>query len=172
MDAIARIVKWASGICGLVAASLLLAACIVVCESVFVRYVLGASTIWQTEFVKYAVIASTLLGSPYVLATQGHVNVDLISQRLAPRAAAALRLLAALIGCAFCLALAWSGWEYFYDAWRFEWVSESVWAPPLWIILLPLPLGIALTAAQYVVEIARLGASARLSPPDGAAADR
>lgn len=158
MAAIARIVDWASRVCGGVAGLLLLAACIVVCESVFVRYVLESSTIWQTEFVKYAVVAATLLGCPYVLATHGHVNVDLISHRLQPRAAAWFKRLGALIGLAFCTALAWSGWEYFHEAWRFGWVTESVWAPPLWIILLPLPLGVALTSLQYVVEIARLDA--------------
>lgn len=45
---------------------------------VVVRYVLGTSTIWQNEFVTFAVVAATLFGSPYVLLTKGHVNVDLL----------------------------------------------------------------------------------------------
>lgn len=161
MTAILRIVDWATRICAVLSGLLLLAACVIVSESVFVRYVLESSTIWQTEFVKYAVVAATLLGCPYVLATRGHVSVDLISSRLAPRAGALFQLLAALIGCTFCVVLAWSGWEYFHEAWRLGWVTESVWAPPLWIILLPLPLGVALTCVQYVVDIARLTAAAR-----------
>lgn len=164
MTTILRIVDWATRICAVAAGLLLLVACVVVSESVFIRYVLESSTIWQTEFVKYAVIAATLLGCPYVLATQGHVSVDLISSRLEPRAAARFRLVAAFIGCAFCVVLAWSGWEYFHEAWRFGWVTESVWAPPLWIILLPLPLGIALTCVQYIVDILGLAAAARSSP--------
>ena len=165
MATIARIVDWASRICGVAASILLLAACVVISESVFVRYVLESSTIWQTEFVKYAVVASTLLGCPYVLSTRGHVSVDLISGHLAPRSAAWFKLVAAVIGCTFCIALAWSGWEYFHEAWRFGWVTESVWAPRLWIILLPLPLGVVLTTLQYVIDIARLGASASAAAP-------
>jgi len=156
MTTIARIVDIASRVCGVLAGLLLLVACVVVSESVFVRYVLEASTIWQTEFVKYAVVAATLLGSPYVLATRGHVSVDLISNRLAPSASLLLRLVAGSIGCVFCGVLAWSGWDYFHEAWRLGWVSESVWAPRLWIILLPLPIGVTLTSMQYLVEIARL----------------
>lgn len=144
--------------CGVVAAVCLAAACLVVSQMVFMRYVLNASTVWQTEFVLYAVVAATLLGSPYVLATRGHVNVDLLSGYLGPRARRALALLASTIGVAFCAVLAWSGWQYFADAWAGAWVTESVWAPPLWILVLPLPLGIGLLTLQYLADILRLAA--------------
>ena len=49
---------------------------------VFVRYVLEASTVWQTEFVLYSVVAATLLGSAQVLRAGGHVGVDLLGQGL------------------------------------------------------------------------------------------
>jgi TRAP-type C4-dicarboxylate transport system permease small subunit len=139
------------------AASLCLAlGCLVVCQMVFMRYVLEASTVWQTEFVLYSIVAATLLGSPYVLLTQGHVNVDLASQYLGPRPKRVLKAIAASMGIAFCLVLALSGWRYFEEAWREGWVTESVWAPPLWAVLLPLPLGMGLLSLQYLVDIACL----------------
>ena len=45
---------------------------------VVMRYFLNASTVWQTEFVIYSLVASTFIGSPYVLLIKGHVNVDLL----------------------------------------------------------------------------------------------
>jgi len=66
------------------------------------------------------------------------------------------RIVAALLGLAFCGVLAFSGARYFYEAWAEGWVTESVWAPPLWIVLLPLPLGIGVLVLQYIVEIASL----------------
>jgi TRAP-type C4-dicarboxylate transport system permease small subunit len=48
---------------------------LVTCQQVFMRYVLNASTVWQTEFVTYSIVAATFLGSPYVLMRRGHVNV-------------------------------------------------------------------------------------------------
>lgn len=152
-----RLVKFVRGIStlsGLTAAALLIAACLVVCQMVFVRYVLGTSTIWQTEFVLYAIVAATLLGSPYVLATRGHVNVDLVSHYLGARARRVLEAFAAVLGISFCVLLALSGWRYFEEAWTEGWVTESVWAPPLWMVLLPLPLGIGLLSLQYLVDIA------------------
>lgn len=140
----------------MLAAACLAAGCLVVCEMVFIRYVLNASTVWQTEFVLYSVVAATLLGSPYVLLVRGHVSVDLIGSLLGTRGRRVQQLLAAGVGLAFCAVLAWSGARYFHEAWTEGWVTESVWAPPLWAVLLPLPLGIGVLVLQYVVEIADL----------------
>lgn len=153
MATLVRFVRGLSTLFGVVAAAALIGACLVVCQMVFMRYVLSASTIWQTEFVLYAIVAATLLGSPYVLATRGHVNVDLVSHYLGPMARRVLNVFSALLGIAFCILLAISGWRYFEEAWSEGWVTESVWAPPLWIVLLPLPLGIGLLSLQYLVDI-------------------
>jgi TRAP-type C4-dicarboxylate transport system permease small subunit len=150
---LARWIAAASRVSGVAAAALLVAACVVVSESVFVRYVLESPTIWQTEFVKYAVVASTLLGSPYVLLLNGHVRVDLLADYLPARLATAQRRLADLVAISFCGVLAFSGWRYFHEAWSAGWVTESLWAPRLWVILLPLPLGVGLLCLQYLVDL-------------------
>jgi TRAP-type C4-dicarboxylate transport system permease small subunit len=164
MSIVVRAVEALTRLCGWLAIVCLLAACVVVCQMVFMRYVLEASTIWQTEFVLYSVVAATLLGSPYVLRTGGHVSVDLIGQALPPALRRWQQLLAALVGLAFVVVLAWSGARYFHEAWAGGWVTESVWAPPLWVVLLPLPLGFGALALQYLVEIGRLFAAGSASP--------
>ena len=60
---------------------------VVVCQMVFVRYVLNQNTIWQTDFVTYSLVAATFVGSPFVLMTRGHVNVDVLPLYSGPRAA-------------------------------------------------------------------------------------
>ena len=52
---------------------------------VFVRYVLNQNTIWQTDFVTWSLVGATFIGSPYVLLTRGHVNVDVLPHYLDPR---------------------------------------------------------------------------------------
>jgi len=161
-----------SRLCGTVAAICLIAACVVVCQMVVMRYALGASTIWQNEFVTFAIVAATLLGSPYVLLTRGHVNVDLLPHYLGPRGKKRLALLAAVLGTVCCGVLAWTGWLYFHEAWREGWVTPSVWAPPLWIPLLPLPIGLGLLSLQYLADVACLltdrevGASETMGPEE------
>ena len=149
-------VSMISRVAAVLALFLMAAAVLVVSEMVFMRYVLRASTIWQTEFVIYALVAATFIGSPFVLMEKGHVNVDIVITSAPPRAALALQVIAALISLSFCALLAWSGWLYFHEAWAGRWTTETVWALPLWIPLLPLPTGIGLLCLQYVAELIKL----------------
>lgn len=151
-----RLVDGISRLFGVISILLLIAAVLVVTQMVFVRYVLQGSTIWQTEFVTYALIAATFLGSPHVLRLKGHVNVDLLPNAAPPGPRYALELTAALLSMLFCGLLAWSGWQYFQEALVGGWTTDSVWKLPLWIPLLPLPLGIGLLCLQYVAEILKL----------------
>lgn len=146
---------------GVIAMLLTASAALVVTHMVVVRYFLDGSTVWQTEYVIYALVAATFLGSPYVLLHRGHVNVDLLQLRAAPVARRAMQTVSALVGVAFCALLAWSGWEYFHEAWSFGWRTSTVWAIPLWIPLLPLPLGIGLMVLQYIAEIMKIQGGAR-----------
>ena len=153
MNSFIRAVRALSVFFGVVASAALLASVLVVCHMVWLRYFLKASTVWQTEFVTYAIVGATLLGSPYVLLTRGHVNVDLLPLYLRHRGRKILAIAVSLISLAFCVVLAWAGWHYLREAWDGGWRSDTVWAPPLWIPILPLPLGMGLVALQYVADI-------------------
>ena len=156
MNLFTRAVDQLSRLCGAVAMILLLAAVLVVCQMIVVRYLLNASTIWQTEFVIYSLTAATFLGSPYVLLYRGHVAVDLVPNLAGPRIRFWLELTGGLISLAFCGVLAWAGWIYLHEALVGGWRTDTVWGPPLWIPLLPLPLGIGLLCLQYVSELIKL----------------
>ncbi len=162
-------VRRLSQFCGIVSVLLLMAAIVVVCHLVLVRYLLGGSAIWQHEFVTYSLIAATFIGSPYVLLTRGHVNVDLLPLYLGPRARLAVALLAALTALAFCLALTFTGILFCEEAWRENWRGDTVWAPPLWIPYLTLPLGMGLLTLQYLADILALvtGRDAPFGLPEG-----
>lgn len=156
MSTYIRIVGALSRIGGLLAVLLLAAAVIIVCQMVVMRYILNASTVWQTEFVIYALVAATFLGSAHVLVEKGHVGVDLLPVTLGGRWQVALEILAALLSIAFLAILGWSGWSYFHEAWEGNWTTDTVWALPLWIPLLPFPLGVALLILQYIAEILKV----------------
>jgi TRAP-type C4-dicarboxylate transport system permease small subunit len=138
---------------GVAAAALVGSAIIVVCQMVVMRYFLKASTIWQTEYVIYSLVAATFIGSPYVLLVKGHVNVDLLPHYLGRRGRKLLALVAGAAGLTFCLLLAWTGFELFAEALAEGWTTDTIWALPLWIVYLPIPLGIGLLSLQYVADI-------------------
>ena len=146
---------------GVVSALLLVAAAVVVCQMIFVRAVLGWSTIWQTDFVVYSATASIFLGAAYVLSQKGHVGVDFIQSQLRGGVRRAVDRFGMIAGFLFCAIMAYASWHYFHEALTEGWRTETVWAIPLWIPTLPLPLGFGLLCLQYVAEFIKYEGSRR-----------
>ncbi len=170
MNTYVRIVTLLSRITGVFAA-LLFASCIAVtAHLVFERSVMGRAVIWQVEYITFAVIAATFIGSPYVLLTRGHVSVDVIPHYLGPRGRYWLALAAAVLALVFCLMILWYSFEWWWDVWESGEVKNSVWAPKLWVPYLSLPVGFGLLVLQYVADIWCL-ATGRAIPFGAAAAE-
>ena len=151
-----QIYKWVcrlSQASGMVAALLMVVSVFVVCQMIFVRAVLGESSIWQTEFVTYALVAATFLGAPYILLTKGHVNVDLLPLFLSHKARVALAWVASIASLAFCLLFLYSALHWWYEAWHLDLTTPSIWRARLWIPYLSVPVGMTLLCLQYVVDI-------------------
>jgi TRAP-type C4-dicarboxylate transport system permease small subunit len=156
MDAYIRVVKLLSQACGIVAAVLTAAAVVIVCQMVFVRYVLNQNTIWQTDFVTYSLVAATFIGAPYVLLTKGHVNVDVLPIYLGPRARYWLAFTAIVISLAFSLVMTVLTFQFWHEAWENNWVSDTMWRARLWIPYGAMPIGLGVLTLQYVADLINL----------------
>ncbi len=153
MDFFVRGIRRVSQLCGIVAAALIGLGVLVVCEMVFVRYVLNQNTIWQTDFVTWSLVAATFVGSPYVLLTRGHVNVDLLPHHLGPRARWWLALASIVMSLAFCLVLTVLTARFWLEAWDNRWVSDTMWRARLWIPYSSMPIGLAILCLQYIADL-------------------
>lgn len=142
-----------SRVSGIAATLLLVLAVLVVCQMVFVRAVLGQSSIWQTEFVTFSIIAATFLGAPYILLTHGHVNVDLLPLMLDGTWRRRLALLASGLALAFCVLFLYSAINWWWEAWTLGLTTPSIWRARLWIPYLSVPVGMLLLCGQYIVDI-------------------
>ncbi len=152
MDTFIKWVRSASFVCGCFAAGLILLGVLIVCEMVFERSVLGTNTIWQGDFVTNCLIAATFVGSPYVLMTRGHVNVDVLPLHVGPVTRFRLAVFATLLGLAFVAVMAVLGYNFWHEAWVHNWRSNTVWRERLWIPYLAMPVGLVLLTVQYSVE--------------------
>ena len=137
-----------------IATALMIAAMLVVCQMILMRYAFRLPTIWQTDFVVFSATAAMFLGAPYVLMKGGHVGVDVIELLVKDGVRRRLRLVASFLGLTFCLIMLAAGWVQFHEAWAGNWRHSSVWAPPLWIPLSAMPLGFGMLCLQYLAEIA------------------
>jgi TRAP-type C4-dicarboxylate transport system permease small subunit len=163
MDSFIRAVTFTSRACGVFGAFLIGFAVLVMCDMVIERYVLNLTTIWQIDAVTYCIVGATFVGSPYVLMTRGHVNVDILPLHLGPRGRYALALCTMLIALAFCVTLFILCANYWYEAYSERWLSNTVWRARLWIPLLSMPVGLGLLILQYLVDLICL-VTGRTSP--------
>jgi TRAP-type C4-dicarboxylate transport system permease small subunit len=166
----ARVIRRVSQLCGVVAAGLIAFAVLVVCHMVFVRYVLNQNTIWQTDLTTYCLIAATFIGSPYLLLSRGHVNVDVLPHYLGGRKRYWLALFSAAFSFAFCVTLAVATFLLTKEAFDNRWVSDTMWRARMWIPYSSMPIGLTILSLQYVADIWNLATGRE--PPFGITAER
>jgi TRAP-type mannitol/chloroaromatic compound transport system permease small subunit len=122
---------------------------------VFMRYVMFSPTEWGTELVTYIFASYILLGGGYTLLYGNHVNINVLYNRQAPRARAILDSITAIIFFLYA-------WVLFYEGWKFAWDglirnrhSGSDWNPPLYPVLMILPVGAFLLLIQGAAKFIR-----------------
>lgn len=148
-----RAVHAVSRLFGVVAALMILVSIGVVCQMVFVRAVLGHSSIWQTEFVTFSLVAATFLGAPYILLTRGHVAVDIVPLMSPMPTRRGLYLVGSVISLLFCALFLYAAVPWWYETWVSGQTTSSIWRARVWIPYLSVPVGLTLLCLQYLTEI-------------------
>ena len=138
---------------GVFSAGLILLSIGVICQMVFIRTVLGQSSIWQTEFVTFAIIAATFLGAPYILLTKGHVAVDIVPLMVRQPARKALHFGGMLIALIFCGFFLWGAVPWWYETFESGQTTPSIWQPRVWIAYSTVPIGLAVLCLELIAEI-------------------
>ncbi|UEM04626.1 TRAP transporter small permease subunit [Skermanella rosea] len=154
MRAVIALIDRLSISCAVVASVLLASAVVIVCYMVVIR-TLGYSSYWEIEASIYMVVAATFLASPYTLMTRGHVSVDFLPWMMGQRAARVIQAGIAVVGIVICLYMAWLGWHLTLEAIASDERSTSMWRPVKWPLYVMMPIGLGLTALQYLAEIFR-----------------
>jgi TRAP-type C4-dicarboxylate transport system permease small subunit len=142
-----------SRLLGVGAAALIALSIGVICHMVFVRAVLNESSIWQTEFVTYCLIAATFVGAPYILLTRGHVSVDVGPLMAGPVLRRRMHLGGSLVALAFCLVFLYAALPWWWEAYESGLTTPSMWRARLWIPYAAVPVGLGLLCLQFVAEI-------------------
>ena len=103
--------------------------------------------------VTYCIVAATFVGSPYVLMTRGHVNVDILPLHLDPTARYWLALFTSLLALAFIVVhfrpLRGVLVRGLFRGLAIEYgVARATWIP-----YLSMPIGLGLLILQYVADM-------------------
>ncbi|GGA20009.1 TRAP transporter small permease [Neptunicoccus cionae] len=152
-NAFLRVVAALSTLSGWCSAAMIVAAVVITCQMIVVRFVLNGSTVWQTEAVIYLAISATLIGLPYVQRLRGHVNVDLVPLALPKKARFVLCICTLSLTIAMVCVMLWYGFEFWHLAFERNWKSDTIWGVRLWIPYLALPVGFALFLLQLIADL-------------------
>ena len=148
--------NYTSNACGTFAVAALLLSILVIVELVFERYFFQRAITWQTELVTMLLVASTFIGSAYVLSEKAHVSMDWIYDFLSKKNIIKLKIFTSLISLIFFLFLFYFTFIMVEEAFTKNYTTGTVWSPPLWIPYSSMLIGASLMILQYIAEIIKL----------------
>jgi TRAP-type mannitol/chloroaromatic compound transport system permease small subunit len=133
---IARLIDQLSEWTGRAIAWLTLGMVLVTFAVVLLRYLFNTGWIAMQESITYMHALVFMLGAAYTLRHDGHVRVDIFSQKLGPRGRAWVDLLGTLLLLMpVTLFIAWISWEYVAASWALKEGSRETGGLP-WVYLL------------------------------------
>jgi TRAP-type C4-dicarboxylate transport system permease small subunit len=151
-----RYIDRLSELAGYASAVLILVSMLVVCYGVFLRYVLGASTVWQLELSTYFLMFAAFVGGAYGLKHGDHVNLSLIVDRLPGKTRLYVQLVAAILGFLFVVIVAAIAYALWWETTEAGRTSGTAWNVPLTYPYLIVPLGMTLIGLQYLVIVVQI----------------
>ena len=119
------------------------------------RYLLNAPTVWANELTQMFFGAYIVLAGGYILASEGHVNVDILYSRLSRKIQAILDIITSVLFFLFCIMMVYYGGSLAWESLsKFE-HSQSAWNPPIYPVKLTIPLGAGLLLLQGIAKLIR-----------------
>ena len=152
-DKFIKLTNWLAKACGIFAAGCLFLSIVIITELVFERYLFKNAITWQTELVTMLLVASTFIGSAYVLSEKGHVNMEYLYTFLSKKNVTKLKIFTDSLCLIFFLILCYVSYEITYEAFTKNYNTGTVWGPPLWIPYSSMLIGATLMTMSYISEL-------------------
>lgn len=133
-------------------AALIMFTMLLVNIEVAMRYGVGVSLIYVVEICEYSMVYITFLGAAWLLKMEGHVKMDIVLNRLPPRAQVVANIVTSILGIALCLVLTWYS---FLRTWRFilsGYFPPSALRPPLFLVVGIIPIGFFTLFIQFTKQ--------------------
>jgi TRAP-type C4-dicarboxylate transport system permease small subunit len=134
---------------------LLLAAMVILAFlQVILRNVFSAGFIWADPFLRHVVLWIGFLGASLATQQEKHINIDLFTRFLGPRAVNIVRIFTNVFAGAVCTALASAGWTFLASEQSTGEVLFTIGTTEFqtWWFQLIIPVGFGLMAFRFLIR--------------------
>ncbi|WP_243391955.1 TRAP transporter small permease [Polynucleobacter meluiroseus] len=148
--------KWMSALnkfIVLLGAIALMAAALILSYSVLSRAIFHEANDWQDEAALFCLVGVTFLCAAYVQEKRGHIGISAIEGLLPHPVNQVRRVAIDIISCLFFAFFSVKTWDLLHEAWVDGQVTNSTWAPALWIPYAMMFAGMCLLTFQIFLQI-------------------
>jgi C4-dicarboxylate transporter DctQ subunit len=144
-----RLVRW-ENLFGALAIAVLVAAGVLICIDVALRYVFNRPILGSIEIIEYALVYITFLGASWAVPRGAHIDIDVCVQAMPKSWQRVCALLSNLISLGVALVLTIFGATTTWTAYARHMFKPTVLEIPTWIVLIIIPIGSALLALRFL----------------------
>lgn len=132
-------------------AAAIVAATLLTLTDIVGRQFFRAAQGWAIEISEYSLVYLAFLGAAWLLREDGHIKVEILVERFSARRAAMIGMGTSFLGIVVTASLAYFGATTTIEEYLAGTVlTESPLKPPLYPLLLPIPIGAAALCVQFV----------------------
>jgi TRAP-type C4-dicarboxylate transport system permease small subunit len=114
--------------------------CLITFANVVVRYLTNASFAFTEEISVFLLVVLTLVGAAAAFARDLNIRVLFFAEMLPARPRRALELIGMALSAVLFMLVAWYGWRFFLDDWKYGTTSPGLgipqWMYSIWLVVL------------------------------------
>jgi TRAP-type C4-dicarboxylate transport system permease small subunit len=152
--ALERGLAFCNNVVVVLAAIAMIAACLILSDSVLGRALFQSPNYWQDEAAVFLLVGATFMTAAYVQGQRGHIGIEAFVGLLSPTVNRIRLWLVDVASLLFCGFFAWKSWTLAYEALVEGQVSNSMWSPPLAIPYVLMATGMTLLCLQILLQVA------------------
>jgi len=149
----ARLVESFNIVTGYISAVIVVVTSVIIVYGVAMRYAFDTPIDWGLELSIFMLVIATFMSAAYTQLKRGHVTIEVMDHILSPRTNRLRYLVSDILSLVFCAFVAWNAWAFFQEAFEDGRVTNSTWAPKLWIPYVFMALGLTALSLQLIVQI-------------------
>ena len=113
----------------------------------------GWGMLWSLEITEYSLVFIPFLGAAWLLQREGHISLDLLLERIAPRPRILLNIATSIVVAAVVLILTWYSAHATADSFQVGYLAPGMLRFPRYLLLLVIPVGSFLLFIQFIRRI-------------------